>query len=73
MSHSQLISDPLTYVKKRAQRSDDSILLRHTDDVVGTGPDEHLTSEIEHMKTSLYLTDVFVLHHEGDIVNFFGS
>ena len=25
--------DPSTYVKKRAQRSDDSILLRHMDDV----------------------------------------
>ena len=40
MSHDQLISDPSTYVKKRAHRSEDSILLRHMDDVVGTGPDE---------------------------------
>ena len=38
MNYSQLISDPSTYVKKRAQRSDDSILLRHMDDVVGTRP-----------------------------------
>ena len=45
MSYNQLISDPSTYVKKRAQRSDDSILLRHMDDVVGTGPDEHLMSD----------------------------
>ena len=58
MSYNQLISDPSTYVKKRAQRSDHSILLRHMDDVVGTGPDEHLMSDFEHMKTSLYLTDV---------------
>ena len=40
-----------------AQRSDDSILLRHMDDVVGTGPEEHLMSDFEHMKTSLYWTD----------------
>ena len=58
-SYNQLISDSSTYVKKRAQRSDDSILLRHMDDVVGTGPDEHLMSDFEHMKTSLYLTDVW--------------
>ena len=57
MSYNQLISDPSTYVKKRAQRSGDSILLRHMDDVVGTGPHEHLMSDFEHMKTSLYLTD----------------
>ena len=37
MSCNQLTSDPSTCVKKRAQRSDDSILLRHMDDVVGTG------------------------------------
>ena len=43
-----------TYVKKRAQRSEDSILLRHMDDVVGTGPEEHLMSDFEHVKTSLY-------------------
>ena len=50
--------DLSTYVKKRAQRSDDSILLRHMDDVVGTGPEEHLMSDFEHMKTSLCLTNV---------------
>ena len=48
-----LISDPSTYVKKRAQRSDDSILLRHTDDVVGTGPEEHLMSDFEHMNVRM--------------------
>ena len=42
----------------------DSILLRHMDDVVGTGPEEHLMSDFEHMKTSLYLTDVVVLRSE---------
>ena len=57
MSYNQLISDPSTYVKNRAQRSGDSIFLRHMDDVVGTGPDEHLMIDFEHMKTSLYLTD----------------
>ena len=72
MSYNQLISDPSTYVKERAQRSEDSILLRHMDDMVGTGPDEHLMSDFEHMKTSLYLTDVVVLRHEGDTVNFLG-
>ena len=72
MNCRQLISDPLTYVKKRAPRSDDSILLRHTDDVVATGHEEHLMSALEHMKTSLYLTDVVVLRHEGDTVNFVG-
>ena len=59
-------------VKKRAQRSDDSILLRHMDGVVGTCPEEHLMSDFEHMKTSLYLTDVVVLRHNGDTVNFLG-
>ena len=68
MNYSQLISDPSTYVKKRAERSDDSILLRHMDDVVRTGPEEHLMSDFEHM--SLYLTDVVMLRHEGDTVNF---
>ena len=72
MCYNRLISDPSMYVKKRAQRPDDSILLRHMDDVVGTGPEEHLTSDFEHMKTSLYLTDVVVLRHEGDTVNFLG-
>ena len=66
MSYNQLISDPSTYVKKRAQRLEDSILL-------GTEPDEHLMSHFEHVKASLYLTDVVVLRHEGDTVNFFGS
>ena len=70
MNYKQLISDPSTYVKKRAQRSDASILLRHMDDVVCTGPDEHLMSDFEHMKASLYLTDVVVVRHEGDTVNF---
>ena len=66
MSYSQLISHLVTYVKNRAQRCDDSILLRHMDDVVGTGPGGHIMSDVEHMKTSLYLTDVVVLRHEGD-------
>ena len=69
MSDNELISDPSTCVKNRAQRSEDSILLRHMDDVVRTGPEEHFMSDFEHMKTSLYLTDV-VLRHEGDTVNF---
>ena len=72
MNYSQLISDPSTCVEKRAQRSDDLILLRHMDDVVGTGPEEHPMSDFEHMKTSLYLTHVVVLRHEGDTVNFLG-
>ena len=55
--------------EKRTPRPDDSILLRHMDDVVGTGPEEHLMSDIEHVKTSLYLTDV-VLRTVGDTVNF---
>ena len=42
---SLLLSDLSTHVKKRSQRSEDSILLRHMDDVVGTGPDEHLMSD----------------------------
>ena len=70
MSYNQLMSDPSTYVKKRTQRYEDSILLRHMDDVVGTGPDEQLMSGFEHMKTSLHLTDVVVLRHEGDTVKF---
>ena len=72
MSYKQLISDPSTFVKKRAQRSDDSILVRHMDDVVGTGPYEHLMSDFEHMKISLFFTDVVVLRHESDTVNFSG-
>ena len=42
------------------------------DDVVSTFPEEHLMSDFEHMKTSLYLTDVVVLRHEGDTVNILG-
>ena len=42
------------------------------DDVLGTGRDEHLMSGFEHMKTSLYLTDVVVFRDEGDTVNFLG-
>ena len=42
------------------------------DDVVGTGPEEHLMSDFEYMMTGLYLTDVVVLRHEGDAVNFLG-
>ena len=30
-------------------------------------------SDFEQLKNSLYLTDVVVLRHEGDTVNFFGS
>ena len=48
MSYDQLTSDPSTYETKRTQRSDDSILLRHVDDVVGTGPEEHLISDFYH-------------------------
>ena len=72
MSYNQLISDPSTYVKKRTQQSEDSIILRQMDDVVGSGPHEHLMSDFEHMKTSLYLTDVVVLRHKGDTVSFLG-
>ena len=43
-------------VTKRAQRSDDAILLRHMDEVVGTGPEEHLMSDFVHIMTSLCLT-----------------
>ena len=42
------------------------------DNVVGTGPQEHLMSDFEHMKTSLYLTYVLVLRIEGDTVNCLG-
>ena len=41
------------------------------DDVLGTGPDEQLVS-VGHMKNSLYFTDVVVLRHEGDTVNYLG-
>ena len=73
MSYNQFMSDALRYVKKSGQRPDDPILLRYMDDIVGMGPDEHIMSDLEHMKTSLYLTDVVVLRHEGDTVNFLGS
>ena len=56
----------------REETYTNSILLRHMDDVVGTGTDEHLMSSSEHMKTSLYLNDVVVLHHESDTDNFLG-
>ena len=56
-------------MKNRTQRSEGSNLLRHIDDVVGTGPDEQSMSEFEHVKTSLYLTDVVVLRHVGNTVN----
>ena len=72
MRYKQLISDPSAYVKKRAQRHDNSILVRHMDDVVVTGPCEHLMSDFEHMKISLFFTDVVVLRHEGDTINFSG-
>ena len=39
---------------------------------MGTGLVGHLMSDFEHMKTRLYLTDVVVLRHEGDTVNFSG-
>ena len=45
LHYDQLISDPSTYVKKRARRSDGSILLRHMYDMVGTGLEEHLMSD----------------------------
>ena len=69
-SYDQLISDPSTYVKKGTQRSDDSILLRHMDAVVGTGPDEHLLKFVERMKTNLYLTDAVVMPN-GKVTIFF--
>ena len=71
VTHDQLISGPSTYMKRRRQRSDDSILLRHMNDVVGTGPEEHLMSDFEHMQSCLYLTGVVVLRNGGDEVNFF--
>ena len=39
-NYNQSISDPSTFVNKRAQRSDDPNLLRRMDDSVGTGPEE---------------------------------
>ena len=47
MNYNQLFSDLSACVKKRAQRSDDSILLRHMGGVAGTGPEEHLMSDFE--------------------------
>ena len=70
MSYDGLVSDPSTCVKKRTHRQDDSILLRQMDDVVGTGPNEHLMKHVEHMKTSLFFTHVVVLRNEGDTINF---
>ena len=70
ITYDQFTSDPSTYMKKRRHRSDDSILLRHMDDVVGTGPEEHLMSDFEHMKSSLHSMDVVVLRNEGDTINF---
>ena len=43
------------------------------DEVLGKEPEEHLTSDFEHTKTSLYLTDVVVSRNEGDTVNFLRS
>ena len=40
-------------------------------DVVGTAPEEHLMSDLEHMKTSLYLTDVVVLRAMKEIQSTF--
>ena len=40
-------------------------------DVVGTAPEEHLMSDLEHMKTSLYLTDVVVLRAMEEIQSTF--
>ena len=42
MSNDQLVSDLSAHVEERAQRQNDSIFLRHMDDVVGTGPDKNL-------------------------------
>ena len=72
MGPEQLRSDPSTHVAKREERRDDSILLRHKDDVVGTGPEQHLMRDVERMTTSLLLTDV-VLRSAGDTVKLFGS
>ena len=36
------------------------------DDVVGSGPEEHLMSDLEHTKTSLYWTDVVVLRNDRE-------
>ena len=40
------------------------------DDVVGTGPEEHLMSNFQHIKTSLYLTYVVVLRHKATLSTF---
>ena len=39
---------------------------------LASGRDEHLTDNVEHMKISLYLTDVVVLRNNGDTVNILG-
>ena len=72
ISYEQLKSDLSSYVAKREKRKDDSILLRHMEDVVGTGPQEHLMRDFEHKKTSLLLTDVVVLRNTGFTVNCWG-
>ena len=76
MSCGQLISGLSTYVMKRRQRSDDSILLRHMDDVVGSGPEEHLMSDFEHMKTLLSVPAELITYrmitYRRDVVQFFG-
>ena len=72
VGYEQLKSDPSTYVAKREKRKDDSILLRHVDDVVGAGTEEHLMRDFERMKTILLLTDVVVLRNTGDTVNLLG-
>ena len=59
-----------TNVKKRANRSDDSILLRYIDDVVVVGPDEHFMIDFEHDDQSVL--DVVLLRLEGDTVNCLG-
>ena len=61
---------PCRHVDKR---HDDSIFLRHMDEVVGTGPEEHLISDFEHMKSRRFLTGVVVLRNEGGTVNYLGS
>ena len=41
----RLVSYRLTFVKKRTQRQDDSVLWRHMDDVVGTASEENHMSD----------------------------
>ena len=66
MSFDQLISHLSSYEKKLTQRSDDSINLRHMDDVAGTGPDERTHED------QAVFDDVVVLRKERDTVNFSG-